>query len=242
MRSAEHRVRALTFASATDIGTGRERNEDTILEAPDLGLFGVFDGCGGHAAGDVASQAAARVVRRAVATQGPDRRDLAAALHEADSELHTLGSRDPPLRGLATTAVVLAFSPALRFVRLAWCGDSRAYFFRPSPPPIFQPAIFHRMTIDHSMRMAGRSVLSHCIGGNGRNCQVDQDRIGVDAGDVFVLCSDGAYDVPDFDKSAPLALMRAPLSLKEKAQAIVDYALKSGSQDNVSVLLARVER
>src|SRR5262245_17670295 len=103
----------------TDIGRKRKRNEDAHVLAPELGLYAVADGMGGHNAGDVASQRAVEVVRaylgeradvlRAFAAdpspaQGAAASHLVAeAIQAACADVHRMGQADPRLRGMGST-------------------------------------------------------------------------------------------------------------------------------------------
>src|SRR5262245_16545843 len=128
----------------SDIGRKRKRNEDAHVVAPELGLYAVADGMGGHNAGDVASNRAIEVVRvflgehiddlRAFAddpapTQGAATSHLVvSAIQAACAEVHRMGAADPRLRGMGSTfvAMVVAGSRAV----VAHVGDSRLYLHR----------------------------------------------------------------------------------------------------------------
>jgi serine/threonine protein phosphatase PrpC len=66
-------TQAVEFASQTDVGQKRQRNEDNFLVDKKLSLFVVCDGMGGHAGGDVASALAVRTVHDEVKKEGTQR-------------------------------------------------------------------------------------------------------------------------------------------------------------------------
>src|SRR5579863_2826251 len=131
-------------AGVTNIGL-RDHNEDHVLLRPELGLFVLADGAGGHNAGNVASALAATTVANifeATAKSLRDRPDvdsfgfwttarrLATAIHRANAEIVEVARKTEKYHGMGTTVVALAFSPAGDVVHLAHVGDSRAYRLR----------------------------------------------------------------------------------------------------------------
>jgi len=135
---------AVNGAGATDIGR-REHNEDHVLVRPELGLFVLADGAGGHNAGNVASALATTTVANVFETSATtlvdrpevDRfglwtvaRRLSAAIHRANDEVIDVAKKTARYQGMGTTLVAIAFSTDADVVHVAHVGDSRCYRLR----------------------------------------------------------------------------------------------------------------
>ena len=116
--------------AATHPGAVRPRNEDALLDRPDIGLWAVADGAGGHGAGDVAS--AAIVAALGTIAPGLPAAELLAQvrlkLTAVHQELQEEAARRGPGRILASTVVVM-LARGEHFAML-WAGDSRGYLMR----------------------------------------------------------------------------------------------------------------
>ena len=94
--------------SATDVGQVRSINQDSILVAPEVPLFGVADGMGGHQGGEVASALAVEIVGEGL---GEDRSTLDTLLdkvREANARIFARSAEEASLRGMGTTFVAVA--------------------------------------------------------------------------------------------------------------------------------------
>ena len=122
----------LRAAARTDVGMRRRVNEDRYALAPDVGLFLVADGMGGHTAGQVASQLAAEASMRAIRMLQGSSVSLAEKLRHAvafaNREILGVARARPALAGMGTTLVALLASGDR--AALAHVGDSRAYLVR----------------------------------------------------------------------------------------------------------------
>ena len=248
----------LAWALRSEPGDVRPHNEDfagafapTIPDdAWDRGpLFIVADGLGGHAAGEVASRTAvdAALAAWAAGNPPPPHQALRAAARKANVAVFD-AAIEAHRRGMATTFTALTL--AGREAIIGHVGDSRCYLVRGDG--------CRQLTNDHSrvgeMLRAGllspeqaanhpaRSMISRTVGGE-PSVQVDLIRQGTEAGDTFVLCSDGLWDAVArheiAETAAAIGTSEMP-TVADAADALTDLALQRKTPDNVTVLVVRV--
>ena len=134
----------LTAAARSDVGRRRPTNEDAYALAPELGLYPVADGMGGHRAGQVASGLAVRAALgtlRARGDAGALLERLRVCVAAANGEILASSRMKPELAGMGTTVVALL--AAGDRMALAHVGDSRAYRIRGRE--------IRRLTDDHTV-------------------------------------------------------------------------------------------
>jgi len=244
----------LEYAALSDLGLRRVNNQDSyaVVTAGSQGdfdrwghLFIVADGMGAHAAGELASKMATDnipLVYRKRADQSPPDA-LRAAVIDANQQIHTKGQASPDFRGMGTTVTAMLLLPAGAI--FAHVGDSRAYRLRDSR--------LEQLTFDHSlvweMRAAGHAIETEAPGyiskniitrSLGPNAAVNVDLEGphaVQAGDTFLLCSDGLSG-PVADDEIGAVLLTLPPS--KAVQALVDLANLRGGPDNITAIIVRV--
>ena len=236
LRIAEEAVR-------TDTGRQRNANEDSLfVEAP---LFVVADGMGGAQAGEVASRAAAESFAQNLPSAPPERL-LEETITGANRTIHELARKDPSLAGMGTTTTAALVDLESEEVAIGHVGDSRAYRLRGGK--------LEQLTRDHSlveeMRRKGqltdaqaedhpqRSIITRALGPE-PEVEVDLQTVPAQAGDVFLICSDGLTTMLDDEKIAHI-LGRAT-SLQSAVRALVDEANRAGGRDNITVVLFRLE-
>jgi PPM family protein phosphatase len=231
----------------TNKGLFREGNEDNLFVGGTV--FAVADGMGGHAAGEVASEAALEPLR---AIDGADFSDgaaasaaLADAVRQANVSVIAMAEENPDLRGMGTTlTTVMVRGPELH---MAHVGDSRAYLLRGGVLQMLTEdhTLVHqlvkegRLTEEQAATHPQRSVITRAIG---VELGVEVDVIGpVDLapGDQVLLCSDGL--------TGPVSESLIAEILKNEAdgdiacQRLIDAANAGGGPDNITTVLLRVE-
>ncbi|HEX6665468.1 MAG TPA: Stp1/IreP family PP2C-type Ser/Thr phosphatase [Solirubrobacterales bacterium] len=231
-------VRIDDQAFRTDTGRQRNANEDSLFtRAP---LFVVADGMGGAQAGEVASKAAAESFEREL-PQAPPEQVLRETIEEANRTIHELARKDPSLTGMGTTTTAAIVDLEAEEVAIGHVGDSRAYRLRGGK--------LERLTRDHSlveeMRRKGqlteaqaedhpqRSIITRALGPE-PVVEVDLQTVPTQAGDVFLICSDGLTTMLDDEQIARL-LGRAS-SMETAVRALVDEANRAGGRDNITVI------
>jgi protein phosphatase len=238
----------LSTAACSDVGLKRQANEDSFATAPDLGLYVVADGMGGHKAGKIASEMASehalRAIRALQGAQASPAEKLRQAVSCANREIHQTAQQDIGLSGMGTTLVaILATSER---VALAHVGDSRAYLIRNGR--------IRQLTDDHSLvgellrrreiseadarEHPHRHVLTRALGVAAAT-QPDLAELTPAPGDTFVLCSDGL--TTHLRDSEILDLVSRGRELQKACDDLVACANQRGGLDNVTVVLVRYE-
>jgi serine/threonine protein phosphatase PrpC len=260
-RDTDSLMLRVSSAVASHPGLRREKNEDAFCVRPDLGLYMVADGMGGHAAGEVASRLAVDAVEAFIddtktadlnrtwpfpydPSISLDGNRLKAALRLANRRIAAEMQRDPALRGMATTAVAALISADA--VTVAHVGDSRIYRSRAHQ--------LQQITQDHSwvgeQVRAGslteadarqhpwRNVVTRALSG-GDDPEVDIAPLTVESGDGLLICSDGLTGVVGSDICQ--GIIDSASSLEDACQALIEAANRAGGPDNITVTLLRID-
>ena len=230
-------------AGRTHPGKVRRRNEDSyVLDPP---LFAVADGMGGAQAGEVASRLTAAAFREFhEADRLPPDERLHAIIQEANRRIYDRAHADSDFSGMGTTVTAALLTGGR--VTIGHVGDSRAYRIRNGE--------LEQLTDDHSLvgdlMRSGRltpeeadahpqrSVITRALGTD-REVDVDTLAIEAEPGDLFLLCSDGLTTMVADDDI--LGILAAAPTLDDAARALVRAANTEGGEDNVTVVLFRVE-
>jgi protein phosphatase len=245
----------------SDVGRKRDHNEDSLLLEPNLGLFAVADGMGGHLGGDRASRMAVEILGREVkrlvrngamkkpakiVTENGDEGPVAAALRQAartaGAAIFDVAQREARLHGMGTTLTALLVRDDKAYV--AHVGDSRAYLFRDGKA--------QQVTEDHSwiaeQVRAGllseeeardsrfRHIITRSVGFE-REVQVDLQEIPISPGDCFLLCSDG---LTNHIEDTEIGRILTAEYYRRAPQVFVEIANERGGDDNVTVLVVYV--
>jgi serine/threonine protein phosphatase PrpC len=254
----------IVHAARTDVGLKRDNNEDNYLVYPEEGLFAVFDGMGGHAAGEVASGMAAQEMREFFELTGRDREAtwpfkedrarsyeenrLVTAIKLGNQRILDAADIDASKKNMGTTCVAAYFvehGSAARAI-VAHAGDSRVYLLRDGR--------LRRITIDHSLveeylrqgkiteeearSFPQRNIILRALGQQ-RQVDVEVHEHELRPGDLLMLCSDGLSGMVD-DPGMEAILLRST-DVPAVARKLLDAANANGGIDNSTVILARYE-
>lgn len=246
---------AIRAAGMTDVGCVRKHNEDSFLAAPELGLYVVADGLGGHAAGEVASRIVVERVAQFVGettekdrtwpleydtTLSFDGNRLKVALLLSDQAIADDIRRNPERETMGSTVVACLVSGSK--ATLAHVGDSRAY--------ILNREEIRQVTRDHSWvaeQVANgiltpsearvhpfRNVITQALG-NGGELEVEVQELELGKSDRLLLCSDGLSGMVG-DAQIWDIVNQSP-DLQTAVEALISVARNNGGEDNITAVL-----
>jgi len=241
----KQRTPEIEIASQSDVGLKRSSNQDamSVFSRTDGSqLLVVADGMGGHQGGEIASQLAIDAIGATfTGSTGPATQVLREAFQVANSEIRARAQREPHLMGMGTTGVALWLGSDGR-IFVAHVGDSRAYRFR--------YGCLEALTADHSVvgEMLRRGLLTQAEAevhprrnelmrsiGSQESLEVDLAEVGAEAGDQFLLCSDGLCGIVDDAEIGAVLLREPPASAVLR---LIELANARGGPDNITVQIA----
>jgi serine/threonine protein phosphatase PrpC len=241
MPPAKDKIVRFECITRTHVGCRRKINEDSLLSRP--GLWAVADGMGGHEAGEVASSLVVEMLGPVAADPSLASRAAAAhsALQEANRRLLVMAQSAGNARTIGSTVVLVAADE--RSFSCLWAGDSRAYLVR--------AGVLCQLTRDHSLvqqlvdsgDLASSNAASHPNAniitravGAADELVIDSVEGEVQAGDVFLLASDGLTRlIGDVELLQELEVR----DLEAAADRLIDTCLDRKAPDNVTFIIVR---
>lgn len=236
-------------AGLSHIGKVREENEDTFIMDPELGLFVVSDGMGGHQGGELASNIVTedlpvmievRLDKIKVGSPATIRSLFKKAIVEQSRQLHMEGTSETGYKDMGATLVVAMIRNNRAYI--ANLGDSRIYRFRNRR--------LLQLTKDHSVvselldkgkikpeeaeNHEAQGEITHYIGMEDKVRPYIRSFL-LKKGDRLLLCTDGLTD--EIDDKAIAAILAGKQDCNQTCKALVDAANTAGGHDNITVVI-----
>lgn len=241
------------ICAKTDTGRARDNNEDSVAFDPDTHTVVLADGMGGYNAGEIASGMATAFIKSELSrwlieagsgAKGKEvRRSMEICVDNANLSVYNAANSNTQYAGMGTTLVVGVFHEGVFLV--GHIGDSRCYRLR--------DGVLDQITRDHSLLQeqidAGLITPEQATHSNIKNLVtralgveetvlLEVNEYPVEAGDIYLMCSDGLSDM--VDDASIARIISTGEGLEQKAAALVEAANENGGRDNISVLLIEV--
>ena len=246
-----------SVAFLTDTGLVRKHNEDSVLIAPNLDLFLVADGMGGHEKGEVASSLLVNSFTSAytpkdisavndtiVPAVGIEQK-LNNCIIDTTDKIFQYANEKEIESTIGTTVVGLKYIPYMRTWAVFHLGDSRAYLYRQGS--------LKQVTTDHSkyeemkntnlsekeIEATGKNMITKAVG-NFNPFELEIQYVTPKLKDIFLLCSDGVSDLCTTEE-----LLRLIIQYKNNLELlciqIKNLVYTRGAKDNLSVIAIKIK-
>jgi PPM family protein phosphatase len=261
-QAVKYEMRQLIASVGQSVGKQREHNEDSLLaitstisgsvDSIPFGLYIVADGMGGHQFGEVASNAAVRIMGGNIIKKffpylfnlptEALQDSLQEMMETSIMEAHQYVQREAPGSGTTVTAALILGQQ----VTIAHVGDSRAYSVYPDgriEPITRDHSLVKRLeelghlSKDEAVNFPHRNVLIRALG-QGESLEADIFTIPFPKTGSLMLCSDGLWGVIS-EKDIYRSIAEAP-NLHRACQNMVEAANLAGGPDNITVILVQM--
>lgn len=239
-----------TFCAQTDPGRVRSNNEDSVAFDAATQLAVLADGMGGYNAGEIASGMATATIKLelgrwlAAADQPIDvgqlRHALDLCVENANRTIFQAAQSHASYSGMGTTLVVGVFQDVKLI--LGHIGDSRCYRWRglelaqlTKDHSLVQERIdAGLLTPEQAATSANKNLVTRALGVDA-TVTLELNEHQVEAGDLYLMCSDGLSDM--LEPAAMAAILQNGSSLARIADELISRANQNGGRDNITVLL-----
>ncbi len=245
-------------AGLTDVGRKRKNNEDSLSFDDDLKLYMVADGMGGHLAGEVASELVVNTIRDYIKrfkenkdieelknsdeTLSLEANRLLSSINLANRGVYQAAQSNESCRGMGSTVSVAYFTDESLIV--ANVGDTPIYLVHNGNIELL--SVIHNVmaeqeAINHDaakwMKVEYKHMLTRAMG-IGETVKADICEIPYFGGDILTISSDGLSDKVSPDEILEVVKNESP---DKACQILVDLANERGGDDNITVIVLKVE-
>lgn len=241
-------TRPLLAAARSDLGRVRGNNEDLPVLDAERGVFGVIDGVGGQAAGELAASIARDVILQRLARPlGTPAERVREAIAIANNEIFRRACTAPELAGMTCVVTLAVVNDGC--LTVGHVGDTRLYKIRPDGlrklthdhSPVGEREDAHEIDELEAMRHPRRHEVFRDVGSALRDkdedeyVEVHEDTLEDDA--AILVCSDGLTDM--IPSSAIHRIVREQAGDPQAVvDALVAAANEAGGRDNVTAVYA----
>src|SRR6476619_6252954 len=243
-------------AGLSDVGLQREHNEDSFIVLKEYDLYVVADGMGGHRAGDVEAKLATETISEFFKSTANDdvtwpfhfdtnlseeENRLLTGIRVANRQIFERSTRSREYHGMGTTVVGAMFSPRKKRMYIGHVGDSRCYRVRCGQIQLLTRD--HSLINDYLLAMPEltdeqrselpKNVITRALGMQ-EQVAVDLQGDDAQAGDCYVLCSDGLSGM--IDDAEIVQVLQSTPDLEEMCRRLVALANEHGGEDNITAL------
>ncbi|MBS0650672.1 MAG: Stp1/IreP family PP2C-type Ser/Thr phosphatase [Verrucomicrobia bacterium] len=232
----------------TDVGHIRTNNEDVFEIVADKQFFILADGMGGHNAGEVASSEAVKSLCRSIryapvfSSEDQITKYLLQAVEKANQRVWNLSLEDDAFSGMGTTiSCFLVHEDCLVYAHM---GDSRLYQYRNKLVQIshdhsLRALLLEEEDIDRELleQPGFKNVITRALGTHPQ-ATPDIEAVRIQAGDIYLLCTDGLTDLVSDAEIA--SILSSGKNLEKTCESLISAALEKGGNDNITVLMVKI--
>jgi len=248
----ENDVKEIVYGS-TDIGRQREENEDSYLLMPEMGIYVVADGMGGHNAGEVASlNVVTALGEYFTAERVSEMRDdgekvkekMLDAVIEAHKRVMTVSGTSEEYTGMGSTIAISFISENV--LHTCHVGDSRVYVINRSSitqitndhSTVAELVRVGKMTREQARQSPLKNQITQALGVPFPLNPEYNRTYALNNGDVVLLCSDGLWDMLS-DEDIQAVVMDNE-SVEDACTELIHQANEAGGDDNITVILVQI--
>jgi serine/threonine protein phosphatase PrpC len=236
----------IRVAFRSDRGRVRANNEDLPIVDVERGVYGVIDGVGGHAAGELAAAIASDVIMQRLARPlGTPAERVREAIALANNEIFRRAEAAPDLHGMTCVVTLAVMTDG--GLTIGHVGDTRLYKLHlggmrkltRDHSPVGEREDAREISEAEAMRHPRRHEVFRDVGGAHRD-KDEQDYVDVlqepiERDSAILLCTDGLSDMLPSAEIERLARLHAGQP-DAVVDALVQAANEAGGKDNITVV------